>query len=213
MRHQNSVFHDLLKLIPWTVFDRLVEEHGADDLVRKFKTRHQLIALVYGQLAGGASLREIEAIMASHQARLYHLGGKVPRRSTFADANRIRSPLVFSGLFQHMLGATTRAVRRQMDDVILLVDSTGLHLAGIGTQWARFSADVCGAKAHVIYDPDSSTIPTSPTRSITRSAPPMSTTSPPPRRCRLRRAPPMCSISAITITAGGPSSMPPAAGS
>lgn len=154
MRHQNSVFHDLLKLIPWRVFDRLVDEHGADDLVREFKTRHQLIALVYGQVAGGASLREIEATMASHKERLYHIGGKVPRRSTFADANRIRSPLVFSGLFQHMLGATTRAVRRQMDEAVLLIDSTSLHLAGVGTKWARFSADVCGAKAHVVYDPD-----------------------------------------------------------
>jgi len=154
VHQQNSVFRDVLKVIPWTVFDRLVEEHGSDELVRKFKTRHQLIALLFGQLSGASSLREIEATMASHQAGLYHLGGKVPRRSTFADANRIRSPLVFSGLFQHMLAMTTRPVRRQMDDVVRLIDSTGLHLAGIGTQWARFSAEVCGAKAHFIYDPD-----------------------------------------------------------
>jgi hypothetical protein len=154
VRHQNSVFHDLLKLIPWTAFDRLVDRHGSDELVRTFNTRHQLIGLLYGQLAGANSLREIEATMASHQARLYHLGGQVPRRSTFADANRSRSPLVFSELFQHMLGMTTRAVRRQMDDAVLLIDSTSLRLAGIGTQWARFSAEVCGAKAHVVYDPD-----------------------------------------------------------
>lgn len=154
MRHQNSVFHDVLKFIPWTIFDRLVADQGADDLVRGFRTRHQLIALLYGQLAGGASLREIEATMESHSARLYHLGGKVPRRSTFADANRLRSHLVFSGLFEHMLGAATRSVRRQMDEVVLLIDSTSLHLAGVGTEWARFSTDVCGAKAHVIYDPD-----------------------------------------------------------
>lgn len=154
MRHQNSVFHDILKLVPWTAFDRLVDEHGSDDLVRKFKTRHQFIALLYGQLAGAGSLREIEAAMASHQARLYHIGGQVPRRTTFADANRTRSPLVFSGLFQHVLGMATRSVRRQMDAAVLLIDSTSLHLAGIGTEWARFSADVCGAKVHVIYDPD-----------------------------------------------------------
>jgi len=154
VRHQNSVFHDLLKLIPWGEFDRLVDEHGSDELVRKFKSRHQLIALIYGQLAGASSLREIGATMASHQARLYHVGGRVPRRSTFADANRTRSPLIFSGLFQHMLGMATRAMRRKMDEVVLLIDSTGLHLAGIGSQWARFSADVCGAKAHIIYDPD-----------------------------------------------------------
>jgi hypothetical protein len=154
VRHQNSVFHDIVKLIPWAAFDRLVEEHGADELVRKFKTRHQLLALLFGQLAGANSLRAIEATMASHQARLYHVGGKVPARSTFADANRVRSPLVFSGLFDHMLGMATRKIRREMKELVRLIDSTGLHLAGIGTEWARFSAAVCGAKAHVVYDPD-----------------------------------------------------------
>lgn len=154
MRHQNSVFHVVLKLIPWSEFDRLVDEHGSDEQVRRFNTRHQLIALVYGQLSGASSLREIEATMASHQSRLYHVGGRVPPRSTFADANRSRSPRVFSQLFEHMLKMTTRAMRRKMDEVVLLIDSTSLHLAGVGSQWARFSADVCGAKAHVVYDPD-----------------------------------------------------------
>ena len=154
MRHHNTVFRDLLKLIPWTVFDQLVDRHGSDELVRKFKTRHQFLALLFGQLAGAASLREIETAMASHQARLYHVGGRVAHRSTFADANRIRSPLVFSELFEHMLGMAGRGMRRKLGDAVHLIDSTGLHLAGIGAQWARFSANVCGAKAHVIYDPD-----------------------------------------------------------
>jgi hypothetical protein len=109
---------------------------------------------LFGQLAGAASLREIETAMASHQARLYHVGGRVAHRSTFADANRIRSPLVFSELFEHMLGMAGRGMRRKLGDAVHLIDSTGLHLAGIGAQWARFSANVCGAKAHVIYDPD-----------------------------------------------------------
>ena len=30
MRHQNSVFHGMLKHIPWGVFDRLFSAHGAD---------------------------------------------------------------------------------------------------------------------------------------------------------------------------------------
>ena len=105
---QNSVFHDLLKLVPWAAFDRLVEQYGSDALVRKLKSRQQLIALLFGQLAGPRSLREIEAAMSSHQARLYHFGGKVPTRSTFADANRDRGLRVFSGLFEHMLGMATR---------------------------------------------------------------------------------------------------------
>ena len=34
MPHHNSVFGDLLKLMPWAAFDRLVETHGADCRVR-----------------------------------------------------------------------------------------------------------------------------------------------------------------------------------
>ncbi|MBF0324324.1 MAG: DUF4372 domain-containing protein, partial [Alphaproteobacteria bacterium] len=30
MRHQNSVFHDLVKRVPWGDFERLVAEHNAD---------------------------------------------------------------------------------------------------------------------------------------------------------------------------------------
>ncbi|WP_166145672.1 IS4 family transposase [Methylosinus sp. RM1] len=154
MRHKNTVFHDLLKLLPWKTFDALVVQHGADDLVRSFTTRHQLIALLYAQFSGAESLRAVETAMESHQARLYHLGGKAPARSTFADANRSRSPLVFTGLLEHMLAQADRKTRREMKDVVRLIDSTGLHLAGVGCEWARFSAGVCGAKAHVIFDPD-----------------------------------------------------------
>ncbi|MBY6243361.1 IS4 family transposase [Methylosinus sp. Sm6] len=154
MRHKNTVFHDLLKLVPWNTFDALVARHGADDLVRSFTTRHQLIALLYAQFSGAESLRAIETAMGSHQARLYHLGGKAPARSTFADANGSRCPLVFTGLLEHMLAQADRKTRREMKDVVRLIDSTSLHLAGVGCEWARFSADVCGAKAHVIFDPD-----------------------------------------------------------
>jgi hypothetical protein len=154
VRHKNSVFHDLLKLIPWNVFDHLVDEHDSDRLLRTFKSRQQFIALLFAQWAGAQSLREIEAAMASHRARLYHVGGKVPARSTFADANRDRSSLLFSDLLEHMLGSATRGFKRQTAGVVRLIDSTGLHLAGIGSEWARFSAEVCGAKAHVVFDPD-----------------------------------------------------------
>ena len=45
MRHQNSVFHDLLKRIPWAVFDGLVDEHNADKHIRRLPTKSQLVAL------------------------------------------------------------------------------------------------------------------------------------------------------------------------
>jgi hypothetical protein len=92
--------------------------------------------------------------MASHQGRLYHSGAVAPKRSTFADANRNRDFRVFSGLFEAMLAGASRGFRRKMAHAVRLIDSTGLRLAGVGAEWARFSTDVFGAKAHVVYDPD-----------------------------------------------------------
>ncbi|MGO7216495.1 DUF4372 domain-containing protein, partial [Rhizobium ruizarguesonis] len=72
-------------------FDRLVDEHGADKHVRRLSTKDQFIALLYGQLAGAVSLREITGGLESHAARLYHLGARPVSRSTLADANAKRS--------------------------------------------------------------------------------------------------------------------------
>jgi Transposase DDE domain/Domain of unknown function (DUF4372) len=154
VRHRNSVFHDVLKLVPWTAFDKLVGEHGSDEGARSFTSRQHLTALLFAQLSGASSLREIEATMASHQGRLYHCGAVAPKRSTFADANRARDFRIFSGLFEAMLAQAGRGFRRKMSDAVRLIDSTGLKLAGVGAEWARFSTDVFGAKAHVVYDPD-----------------------------------------------------------
>jgi hypothetical protein len=154
VRHRNSVFHDLLKRVPWAAFDGLVGEHESDERTRSFTSRQHLRALLFAQLSGAGSLREIEATMASHQGRLYHSGAVAPKRSTFADANRNRDFRVFSGLFEVMLAGASRGVRRKMADAVRLIDSTGLRLAGVGAEWARFSTSVFGAKAHVVYDPD-----------------------------------------------------------
>ena len=154
MRHRNSVFHDVLKLVPWTAFEGLVGEHGSDEAARRFTSRQHLTALLFAQLSGAGSLREIEATMTSHQGRLYHCGAVAPKRSTFADANRNRDFQVFSALFEAMLAPASRGVRRKMADAVRLLHSTGLRLAGVGAEWARFSTSVFGAKAHVVYDPD-----------------------------------------------------------
>jgi hypothetical protein len=57
-----------------SVFDDAVDEHGADARVRQLSSKSQLVALLDGQSAGAAAPREIEMAMASHAARLYHLG-------------------------------------------------------------------------------------------------------------------------------------------
>jgi hypothetical protein len=154
MRHHNSVFHDMLKHVPWATFEALVDEHDADARVRQLTTKSQFVALLYAQLAGASSLREIEAALGSHQARLYHLGATAPKRSTLADANAIRPAALFSDLFAALLAGAHRGLRRALAETVYLIDSTGLRLDQRSVDWARFSAKVCGAKLHVIYDPD-----------------------------------------------------------
>lgn len=153
MRHHNSVFHQLTKHIPWSVFDQLVEEHRADHRVRQLTTKSQLMALLYGQLCGAASLREIVAGLSSHQNRLYHLGATAPSRSTLADANAQRSCDVFTGLFASMVSQAHRGLRKKIGPAVRLIDSSRLKLTRMSS-WAEFSAKACGAKLHVLYDPD-----------------------------------------------------------
>ena len=154
MLHQNSVFHSLLKHVPWHRLDQSVEKHEADALSRKLDTKRHFIALLYGQFSGALSLREIVTGMMSHETRLYHLGAAPVKRSTLSDANAQRPWQVFGELFTQMLGQAHRGLRRATADAVRLIDSTSIRLSSLSDDWATFSADVFGAKAHIVYDPN-----------------------------------------------------------
>jgi IS4 transposase len=153
MLHQNSVFHSLLKHVPWHKLERAVEKHGAGAKSRKLDAKRHFIALLYGQMSGATSLREIVTGMASHETRLYHVGATPVKRSTMSDANSKRPWQVFSELFAQMLPQAHRGLRRATADAVRLIDSTGVRLSSLSADWATFSTDVFGAKAHIIYDP------------------------------------------------------------
>jgi hypothetical protein len=155
MRHQNTVFHTVLKFLPWHVVDRLVERYRANKKVRRLTTQNQLVALLYAQLAGAESLRAIEAGLSSHAARLYHLGACEVSRSTLADANVKRPCAVFMDLLAELMGRCERSLQCKLADAVYLIDATGFRLSALSADWARFSAGVCGAKLHVVYNPDS----------------------------------------------------------
>ncbi len=151
MRHHNSVFHSVLKHLPWARFEGLVEAHGADARVRQLSTKSQLVALLYGQLLGAGSLREIVAGLQSQAARLYHLGAKPVRRSTLSDANARRPAALFSELFVQLVAQAHRGLQRKIAEAVYLIDASPLPLNAL-SGWARFSKEVYGAKLHVIYD-------------------------------------------------------------
>jgi len=154
MRHENSLMHDVLKPMPWGAFDRLVDKHGADKGVRTLTTRSQFIALAHGRLAGAQSLRDIEARMTSQATRLYHLGAKAPKKSTLADANRLRPAAIYADLFGTVAAQAHRGLRKATNEAIRLIDASSLSLTSLSSDWAAYEAHGCGAKLHVVYDPE-----------------------------------------------------------
>ena len=155
MRHHNTVFHAVLKHVPWHVLDRLVDEFKANKKVRRLTTQDQFIALLYAQLAGSESLRAIVAGFESHASKLYHLGTGEVSRSTLSDANAQRPCAVFTGLLAELMGRCERTLGRRIAEAVYLVDSTGFRLSSLCADWAQFSAGVSGAKLHLVYNPDS----------------------------------------------------------
>src|SRR6202051_1695271 len=154
VRHQNIVFHGLLKHIPWSSLDRLVDRYNADWDGRVVKTRAHLIAMLFAQFCGARSLREIETNLKSHAGKLYHLGGSTISRSALSTANASRPVEVFAGLLSALMAQLQAGYRRKIGDCVRLIDSTSVQLSSLSGDWARFSAGVCGAKAHIVYDPD-----------------------------------------------------------
>jgi hypothetical protein len=152
--HENTVFHGLLKFIPWSAFDRLLAQAEGGRDARTTTGRSHLAALLVAQFCGFESLRDIETGMASHARRLYHLGIKTVSRSALATVNAQRSPEIFNGLLAALMRQLQTGYRRKAADCLRLIDSTSIRLSALARDWASFSGEVCGVKAHIVYDPD-----------------------------------------------------------
>jgi len=154
MQHHNSVFHQIQRHIPRAIFDRLGDDYKADHRVRRLSSKSPFLALLFGQLAGAVSLHEIEAAVSSHQSRLYHVGAKLPARSTLSDANAKRPWQLFADLFTHMAQAARKRTRRQMSDAVRIIDATRIRLSSLNASWLSERKGLWAAKMHLVYDPN-----------------------------------------------------------
>jgi IS4 transposase len=143
-----------MKGVPWGAFDRIVEQHGGNRYAKSFRCRDHLVAMVYAQLVGADSLRTTEAGFNQHAAHHYHLGCSAFGRSTLADANTRRDPILFEELVKIVMSQVGRRLRRETAQLLYLLDSTSLTLTGKGfddwtlTNKNRFTQ---GLKVHVLY--------------------------------------------------------------
>ena len=113
-----SRIQQVLQAVPRGAFDRIVQRHGADRYSKGFGCWQQLLAMVYVQLSGASSLRQLEAGFNAHASHHYHLNAREVRRSTVADANAKRQPAVFAELLQLLIEQAGRRVRREREEVL-----------------------------------------------------------------------------------------------
>ena len=153
VRYQNTVFGALLKAVPRRIFASIVSRHDADRYDKDFRSWDHLVALIFAQLGGISSLRELVTIWNTQASAHYHLATGPVLRSTLSDANQRRPSAVFAELFGHLTGLASRSLRREGEEVMRLIDATPIPLTSL-SQWAQWNGRTRGLKAHVIYDPD-----------------------------------------------------------
>ena len=87
MAHHNTVFGQLLTLLPRHEFDAEARDHQRGQRLRVMSRWAQFVALGLGQLASRQSLRDIVSNLRAQPAKLYHLGVPTVSRSSLARVN------------------------------------------------------------------------------------------------------------------------------
>jgi len=101
--HHQTIFNELLSFLPFKTFDSLVGQHKVDRYKKSFSARNLLLILLYAQITGKDSLRDIETSLSVHNNHYYHLGIQSTKRSTIAYNNSLCNYQVFEQTFYAML--------------------------------------------------------------------------------------------------------------
>lgn len=152
MRPYNNVFVELLKPIDRRAFKEIAKRHAGDAYDKSFRSWDHLVALVFAQLSGASSLRELVTAFNAGAGAHYHLGTRRLARSTLAEANARRPAAVFADLFARLTGELDRMTRREGAEMLRLIDSTPIPLSKFHA-FARSNGRIHGLKMHVVHDP------------------------------------------------------------
>ena len=74
MSHYNTIMSQMLVFFPRHHFENLALRYENNRYVKIFTAWKQFMTLVYAQISGKDSLREIEHGLAAQSSKLYHLG-------------------------------------------------------------------------------------------------------------------------------------------
>jgi hypothetical protein len=140
MAHGHTILAQVLKMTPRSHIESLDKEHGTGRQSRVLSRWSQFGALLFAQLAGRHSLRDVVHCMAAQAGALAPLGLTPPKRSTLAEANNRRPATLYHTLFL-TLYARCQAVAPghgfRFKNPLFSLDSTTLSLCLSLSPWAR----------------------------------------------------------------------------
>ncbi len=158
MRAGKFVFAQLMEFLPWKRFQRLVAKYGGDRYIKHFSSANQFLCMAFAQLTYRESLRDIEACLRAHSAKVYHLGirGRVSR-STLADANESRDWRIYAEFAQSLI-ATARPLYANdplevdLANTVYALDATLIELCLSMFPWARYQSTQGAVRLHTLLD-------------------------------------------------------------
>jgi hypothetical protein len=153
-----SIFSQLLRFFPKTEFTKIVREYGAEAHAKGFTSWTQFVSMLFCQLAGAESLREICTGLACCLGKLRHLGvNAAPNKSTLSYANMHRPAEMFKELFMNTLarfrslGALGPGKHKfKFKNKLYSMDATVISLCLSMFPWAKYRTAKGGVKAHVL---------------------------------------------------------------
>jgi hypothetical protein len=157
-----SIFSQLLRFFPNIEFARIVKKHGAEKSAKGFTSWSQFVSMLFCQLAGAESLREICTGLSCCLGKLRHLGVSVaPNKSTLSYANKHRPAAMFEELFMNTL-ARFRSLgelgpgrhKFRFKNKLYSMDATVISLCLSMFPWAKYRTAKGGVKAHVLISHD-----------------------------------------------------------
>jgi len=159
MAHSNTVLHQMLKFIDRHEFQSLENENFRPK--RKYRTLSrwgQFTAMLFAQITGRASLRDISDSLQTQAGRLYHLGIDRVKKSTLADANNNRTADFFHAFFEksYQRCATVAPGKKKFrfKNKLYSLDSSTIDLCLSVFSWANFRSTKGGIKLHALLDHD-----------------------------------------------------------
>jgi len=153
-----SCFSQLLSLVDRGTFARAVRQHQAERGAKGFGCWDQFVAMLFCQMGGANSLREICGGLATATGKLVHLGlHQAPTRSTLAYANTHRPWQLYQTVFEELLKscqslAATKKRRFRFKHPLRSVDTSIIELCIKVFDWARFQRTKGAVKLHLQLD-------------------------------------------------------------